>query len=123
MKLEDLTQGYQDLLVWQKSMQLVKEIHTLTKLLPKEEMYALCNQMHRAVISIPSNIAEGHSRNSDKELIQFLYIARGSKAELETQLNIGVMLEYFSESDIARSVELCNEVGRMLNSFIAKLKS
>lgn len=116
-------QGYKDLLVWQKSMQLVKEIYIITKLLPKEEMYALCNQMHRAAISIPSNIAEGHSRNSDKELIQFLYIARGSKAELETQLDIGIMLGYFSDSHVAQAVELCNEVGKMLNSFIAKLKA
>ena len=116
-------QGYKDLLVWQKSMQLVKEIYTLTKLLPKEELYALCNQMHRAAISIPSNIAEGHSRNSDKELIQFLYIARGSKAELETQLDIGVMLGYFSDSNITQAAKLCNEVGKMLNSFIVKIKA
>ena len=113
--------GYQDLLVWQKSMQLVKEIYALVRLLPKEETYALSDQMRRAVVSIPSNIAEGHSRNSDKELAQFLYIARGSKAELETQIRIGIMLNYFSEHQSGTALNLCAEIGKMLNSFIAKL--
>ena len=113
--------GYQDLLVWQKSMQLVKEVYILAKILPKEETYALSDQMRRAAVSIPSNIAEGHSRNSDKELTQFLYIARGSKAELETQIKIGIMLNYFSEKQSENALNLCNEVGKMLNSFISKL--
>lgn len=113
--------GYQDLLVWQKSMQLVKETYILVRLLPKEEIYALGDQIRRAVVSIPSNIAEGHSRNSDKELMQFLYIARGSKAELETQIKIGIMLNYFSEIQAEKVLNLCNEVGKMLNSFISKL--
>lgn len=115
--------GYQDLLVWQKSMQLVKEVYALVKLLPKEETYALSDQMRRAAVSIPSNIAEGYSRNSDKELMQFLYIARGSKAELETQIKIGIMLNYFSEIQAEKALNLCVEVGKMLNSFILKLSA
>lgn len=115
--------GYQDLLVWQKSMQLVKEVYALVKLLPKEETYALSDQMRRAAVSIPSNIAEGYSRNSDKELMQFLYIARGSKAELETQIKIGIMLNYFSETQAEKALNLCVEVGKMLNSFILKLSA
>ena len=75
---------FQDLIVWQESMQLAKEIYKLVKLLPSEEQYALSDQMRRAAVSIPSNIAEGQARNSTKEFIQFLYIAKGSNAELLT---------------------------------------
>lgn len=67
-------------------MDVAKEIYTITKKMPKEEIYSLTNQMRRAAISIPSNIAEGHARNSRKEYVRFLSIANGSKAELETQL-------------------------------------
>ena len=77
---------YQDLVVWQRSMELVKEIYSLIKYLPKEELYGLSDQMRRAAVSIPSNIAEGQARYSNKDFIGFLYISRGSIAELETQL-------------------------------------
>ncbi|MDD3034374.1 MAG: four helix bundle protein [Bacteroidales bacterium] len=72
--------------------------------------------MRRAVISIPSNIAEGHGRNSTKEFIQFLAIAKGSKAELETQLLICVKINYLNNSDIETAINLINEVGKMLNA-------
>lgn len=111
------------MLVWQKAMQLVKEIYVITKLLPSEEVYGLCNQMRRAAVSVPSNIAEGYNRDSDKELCKFLYIARGSEAELETQMQICVMLEYFTEEQIEPVIQLCSEVGRMINSFIKKIKA
>ncbi|MDR0305512.1 MAG: four helix bundle protein [Chitinispirillales bacterium] len=78
--------SYQELIVWQKAMDLAKEIYFLVKKLPKMEMFSLSDQMRRAVVSIPSNIAEGQARNSTKELIRFSAIANGSKAELETQL-------------------------------------
>jgi len=78
--------SYRGLLVWQKSLDLTAAIYKLVKKLPKEELYALSDQMRRAVISIPSNIAEGQDRNTKKEFIQFLHVSRGSKAELETQL-------------------------------------
>ncbi len=76
-------------------MELVTELYRIIKLLPKEEMYALSEQMRRAAVSIPSNIAEGYNRETDKELIRYLYIAKGSTAELETQIQIAINLGYF----------------------------
>ena len=78
--------SYKDMIVWQKAMELAIEIYKLVKLLPKEETYALSDQMRRAAVSIPSNIAEGQSRSGTKEFVQFLSIAKGSNAELFTQL-------------------------------------
>jgi four helix bundle protein len=113
--------SYQDLIVWQKSMQLVKEVYTLVKTLPKEEQFALSDQMRRAVVSIPSNIAEGYGRNSTNDYIRFLNIARGSKYELDTQIQICVMLNYISEEKTATALELSEEIGRMINALIKKL--
>ena len=81
-----MAKSYRELIVWQKSMELAEKVYLLVKALPKEETYALSDQMRRAAVSIPSNIAEGHARQSQKEFLQFLCIARGSRAELETQL-------------------------------------
>ena len=78
---------YKDLNVWQESINLVEDVYTIVKLFPREEAYALSDQLRRAVVSIASNIAEGSNRNTQKEFIQFLYIALGSAAEVETQLN------------------------------------
>ena len=114
-----MIRDYKDLIVWQKSMELVTEIYKIVKLLPKEETYALSDQMRRAAVSIPSNIAEGYSRNTDRELLQFLYIARGSKAELETQMIIAMNLGYFSAEHMEPAQQLCEETGKLLNSFIA----
>lgn len=113
--------SYKDLEVWQKSMDLTVEIYRLVKLLPKIEIYALSDQMRRAVVSIPSNIAEGYGRNSTKEFIQFLTIARGSQLELETQLQICLRLEYFSDDEIDLVLHLCTEINKMLNVLIKKL--
>ena len=114
---------YKDLLVWQKAMELVTELYRLVKLLPKEETYALSDQMRRAAVSIPANIAEGYNRNTDKELLQFLYIARGSGAELETQILIARNLGYLSSEDSEKTMELCLETRKMLNAFISKVIS
>ena len=113
--------SYQELLVWQKSMELVTIVYQLTKLLPKEEIYALANQMRRAAVSIPSNIAEGQARNSTKEFVNFLSIARGSNAEVETQLMICVRLKFLTQSQIEMALNLCGEVGKMLNALIGRL--
>lgn len=86
--------NHKDLEAWKLSIDLVSEIYKLTKKFPKEEIYGLTNQIRRCAVSIPSNIAEGSARQSDKELIQFLYIALGSAAELETQLIIAQNLSY-----------------------------
>ena len=115
-------QSYKDFQVWQRAMDLTVEIYKLVKLLPKEETYALSDQMRRAVVSIPSNIAEGQGRNSTKEFINFLTISRGSQNEFETQLQICIRLNYIIEKDAENALNLCEEVGKMLNSLIKKLR-
>ena len=115
-------QSYKDFQVWQRAMDLTVEIYKLVKLLPKEETYALSDQMRRAVVSIPSNIAEGQGRNSTKEFINFLSISRGSQRELETQLQICIRLNYITEQEAENALNLCEEVGKMLNSLIKKLR-
>ena len=115
--------GYRDLIVWQKSMNLVQRIYELTKQLPKEEIYALTSQMRRAAVSIPSNIAEGAGRYNTKDYVHFLRIARGSNNELETQLSICEQVGYFSRKEINDCFQLCDEITRMLNSLLLKLKA
>ena len=115
--------SYQDLLVWQKSVELCVEIYKLVKLLPKEEMYGLSDQMRRAVVSIPSNIAEGYTRNSTKEYLNFLSIANGSRTELETQLIICNKIGYLTEKDIEPAMQECEEIGKMISTLILKLKN
>ena len=115
--------SYKELIVWQKSMELVEEIYRLVGSLPKEELFSLSNQMKRAAISIPSNIAEGHGRNTAKDFSRFISIALGSKAELETQLEICVRLNYMSDEQIKNADELCNTVGKMLRNLIRSLNN
>lgn len=115
--------SYKELLVWQKSMQIVEETYRLVKLLPKEELYALSDQMRRAAVSIPSNIAEGQARNSTKEFVNFLSIARGSAAELETQYMICVRLKYLQQSQTEQVLNWLSEDGKMLNALIGKLST
>lgn len=113
------TSDYKNLKVWQKAMDLTVEIYSLIKLLPREETYALADQMRRAVVSIPSNIAEGHGRNSDKEFIKFLSISRGSLLELETQIEICHRLGYFKANQTDSASSLMIEISKMLNALIA----
>lgn len=113
--------GYQQLVVWQKAIDLTEEIYKIVKCLPSSELYALSDQMRRAVVSIPSNIAEGQSRRSTKEFIQFLMIARGSVSELETQLVICMRLKFLTAEQIDYSMKLCSEIGKMINSIVEKL--
>jgi four helix bundle protein len=115
-----MSSNYKDLIVWQKAMDLTVMIYELVKKLPKSETYALSDQMRRAGVSVPSNIAEGQERNSDKDFVRFLLIAQGSKSELETQLLIGQKVGYFTEFDISPILQLSNEIGRMLNALISK---
>ena len=115
--------SYRELIVWQKSMDMVEEIYRLVKRLPKEETYALSDQMRRAVVSIPSNIAEGHGRNSEKEFARFLSIAQGSRAEIDTQVEICLRLGYITAEQANRAQDLSNEVGRMLRTMLKKLST
>jgi len=112
--------GYQDLAIWQKAMDITIEIYAIVKKLPKEELYSLTNQMRRAVVSIPSNIAEGQDRNSDKDFARFLVIARGSKSELETQLLICEKVGYLTNEDIKPVMNKLSELGRMAICFHRK---
>ena len=114
---------YRDLLVWQKSLDLVEQVYRLTQRLPQTEIYGLSSQMRRAAVSIPSNIAEGQSRNSTGEFRQALGVAKGSLAELETQLLIGVRLTYLAEAQTSPVLALCQEIGKMLNGLIKSLRS
>lgn len=98
-----MSDNFKDLLVWQKSKELTKNVYVLCKSLAKEEVYGICSQMQRATVSVPSNIAEGYRRKSSKEFLQFLSIASGSCAELETQL---ILTEDIFELD---TQELQNE--------------
>jgi len=116
------TSDFRDLIVWQKSLDLVEEIYYLSKLLPKDETYGLINQIRRAATSIPSNIAEGNARQASKDYSRFLNIARGSKAEVETQLEICIRVNYLTRDQTIKAFGLCNEVGRMLYAMIQNQK-
>lgn len=111
---------HQKLDVWQQSMLLVKEIYAVSSTFPAQEMYGLTNQMRRAAVSIPANIAEGAARSGDKEYLHFLSIARGSLSELDTHIQIAVMLGYLTESQNLQ--DLVNIVGKLLSGLTKKLK-
>ena len=112
---------YKDLRIWQDSIELVVDIYKLTNMLPKEEIYALTNQIRRAVVSIPSNISEGANRNTDKEFVQFLYIALGSASEVETQLIIAKRLGYLN--DVQKELEDITKLRKMINALIHSIKN
>lgn len=109
-----------DLIVGQKAKEIVSEVYLLVKKLPKVELFALSDQIRRSAISIPSNIAEAQERNSSKELVHFLAIAKGSKAELETQLLLCVKINYLNIIEIA--ISLIQEVDKMLIALQKSLK-
>ena len=112
--------NHKDLDVWNKSISLVTDIYKLTKDFAKDEIYGLTTQMRSAAVSIPSNIAEGASRNSGKEFIQFLYISLGSASELETQIIISQNLGYLNNFD--NYLSQIESVKKMLNGLISHLK-
>lgn len=113
--------SYEDLSVWKKSMNLAVMIYELTKLMPKEEVYGLSAQMRRAAVSVPSNIAEGQQRVSTRDFLRFLSIARGSNAELQTQLLLACKLNYFQSEQIQKAMNLTREVSKMINALMISL--
>ncbi|WPF87963.1 four helix bundle protein [Cyanobacterium aponinum AL20118] len=113
--------SYRDLTVWQKSMDLVVICYQLTSQFPKTEIYGLSNQIQRAAVSIPANIAEGKGRNHLGDYIRHLSIANGSLKELETHLMIVGRLGYLKEQELKVTLNKCEEIGRMLHSLIEKL--
>ena len=113
--------SYKDLIVWQKSMTLVKTIYLETQLFPASEHYGLVNQMRRAAVSIPSNIAEGQARDSSADFYRFLSIACGSLAELETQVLIAESLGYLEKAKTEAILALVSEIGKMMNTLMKKI--
>lgn len=116
--------SHRDLIVWQKAMKLVTKVYEITSTYPTTEKYGLVSQMRKAAVSIPSNIAEGYGRFGKKEYSRFLSIALGSSNELETQLEICRRLKFVQDDDDFRQVnQLLQEVMRMLNTLVFKLKN
>jgi len=116
-------ESYRDLIVWQKSTKFVTRIYKLTEKFPKSEMFGLTSQMRRAAVSIPANIAEGYARKHRAEYVQFLRIAYGSGAELETYVVVLKDLGYLSDLYIAELNVQLSEIMRMLNKLITSLAS
>ena len=119
--LQNVT-SFKELIVWQKGFKLCLLVYKVTGNFPKEEIYTLTAQIRRCCIPIPSNVAEGHARHRRLEYIQFLRIAYGSAAELETQLLLSRELKYIDEEEYIPIMQLLEEVQKMLNSIIGRLK-
>ena len=118
-----MAQSYRDLLTWRKAMGLVTNIYRATRAFPREEVYGLTAQLHRAAISVPSNIAEGQARHSRREFHRFLTTARGSLAEVETQLQIASAVGYLGDECVEALLAEAGEIGRMLNGLLTSVQS
>ncbi len=114
--------SYRDLVAWQKAMKFVTAIYEVTQRFPSEERYGLTNQLRRASVSVPSNIAEGQARFSQKEFHHFLSMARGSLVEIETQLLIARNLKYLQTAKAEDLLATADELGRILNGLISSIK-
>ena len=114
-------ESHRDLIVWQKSMDLVDRVYSITRSFPSDERFGLTSQIRRAAISVPSNISEGHSHSSRNDYAQFVSIAKGSIMELETQLVIASRQLYISLDALKPVMSILNEVDRMLTSLRKKL--
>ena len=112
---------FRKLIVWQKSMDLVTKVYQITLRFPENEKYGLVSQMRRCAVSIPSNIAEGSRRGSQKDFRKFILIAFGSGAELETQFEISINLAYISKNEAVEIMDLLNEIMKMLNKLQTNL--
>jgi len=110
-------------MVWQKGMGLAKRLYALTRAFPSDERFGLVSQIRRASVSVPSNIAEGQARGGKKEFAQFLYIAKGSLAELDTQIELAKEIGYIKENESKEIGQLIAELQRMLHSLIQKVKA
>lgn len=116
-----MSQSYRDLKAWQKAMDLVTEVYVATQNFPKDEIYGLRNQVRRAAVSVPSNVAEGKGR-SDRDFSRFLLQARGSLLELETQILIALNLKYLSGKEAEALLAGTAETGKILNGLLSALK-
>jgi len=112
---------FRDLLIWQKSMSFVTKIYKQTNKFPDEEKFGLVSQLRRSAISVPSNMAEGYGRNSNKDFIRFLNIAMGSLFEIQTQIQIAYNLKFIEQQNFDELFEQSREIERMMSSFIKSL--
>ena len=113
---------YNDLTVWQKGIMLARRVYEITSCYPEDERFGLVSQMRRSSVSIPSNIAEGYGRETDREHSHFLFISLGSSNELETQLILSQSFGFINEADYQEITDLNSEVNKMLSSLIYKLR-
>ena len=119
----DVARSYQDLIVWQRGIDLVEAVYSATSGFPQSERYGLASQMQRAAISIPSNVAEGQGRGNGKEFIRFLTIAKGSLRELETQTVIAKRLNFIDDTTHQQVTSLTDEVARLLHGLIRRVQA
>ena len=113
---------HKDLRVWHQGIELVTAIYLITKTYPKEEIFGLVSQMRRAAISVPSNIAEGYARGTDREKLHFLRISSGSMSEIETQVMLSLNLGYISQDSYKELSEKVTSVWKQLNALISSIK-
>jgi four helix bundle protein len=114
----ETNKSYRELHAWQEACKMVKEIYLITKKFPDDERFCMTQQMRRAAISVPANIAEGVGRNHTKDTVQFLYISRGSLYELETYGFIAVDLGYITQSELDQLITITTNTGKILSGFI-----
>ena len=114
--------NFKELIVWQKAMDLAELVYDVTKQFPREEVYGLTSQLRRAAVSIPSNIAEGQARNSTAQFLNFLSIAQGSRAEVETQIMLAERLDYIDREISQEAANLLTEVNRLLRGLVNSLQ-
>ena len=117
-----MAQTYRNLIAWQKAMELVTRTYEMTRGFPRDELYGLTSQLRRGAVSIPSNIAEGQARYSHAEFHHFLRNAKGSLAEVETQIQIACNLKYIKEGEAEELLQATAEVGRILNALLESVR-
>ena len=122
METQRLRQSHKGLILWQKALDLAVAVHEVSSTFPRSEVYGLVSQIRRASVSVPSNIAEGSARRSTREFIAFLHIARGSMAEVETQLLLAQRAGYVSDKSLTVLQVRLDEVGRIMNAVIKGLR-
>jgi four helix bundle protein len=113
---------HRQLALWEAAMELVTNVYALTRVFPRAEVYGLTSQMRRAAVSIPSNISEGAARKTSREYLQFLYTARGSVSELDTQLEIASRLGYLKKTDLDCAQSQLDRVSRLLSGLVSYLR-
>jgi carbamoyl-phosphate synthase large subunit len=121
------TSSYKQLRVWQNGMELVRRVYRMTSSFPRQEAFGLSSQMQRAAVSIPANIAEGHTRGTTKEFLRYVTMSHGSLAELETMLLVALDLQYVNQKDHDKLTAICDLTGKMLDALrralVKKLRS